>query len=179
MYRYVRMLLLSVLLCQSWAAGRSLIAVTTWPSFRIGNDIGRFDWYFDIRWAGVSYWGTTQGDSVIDFQDTYLNFEPSLGCNYALYDSTFSAYIGAGLGTLLQFTNSAYSDDINIQLSLGGGIEWAFSPKLSIIGEYLLGFQLTLLPETTVYGATNIYHTSLSVYNKPSLQLRYYIGPDR
>ncbi len=173
MVRWARaVLVLTFLLCSA-AAGRSLVAITTWPSFRLGNDIGRFDWYFDVRWAGVSYWGE-YGDST--FQQTYLDFEPSVGCNVALYDSLFTAYVGGALGSLLEFEDGAYSDRVNITLLLGGGIEWPLTAKLSIIGEYMLACGLTFFPETS---SQLQYNTGLNLYSRPSLQLRYYIGPTR
>ena len=167
---------LCVLLLPGSGVARSLIGITTWPSFRFGNDIGRLDWYVDIRWAATSAWGR-HGDSTVHV--SWLDFEPSIGCNIAVYDSMFTAYLGGALGTLLDFQNNAYSDKVNIRLLLGGGIEWPLHPKLSILGEYLLGLAMTWYPETSASGVSYYYTFSLGLHSRPSIQLRYYIGPGR
>jgi len=170
MGRTARTLVLLLLLLQSIACARSLVGITTWPSFRLGNDVGRFDWYFDLRWSSLSVWGELADSSL---QVTWLDFEPSVGGNYALYDSLFTAYIGGALGTLLQFENNAYSDQVNITLMLGGGLEWPLTEKLSLVSEYLLSGSLTFYPDGSIYDV------SFGLHNRPSVQLRYYIGPGR
>jgi hypothetical protein len=161
-------LVFCALLLQQSVSARSLVAVTSWPSFRLGNDLGRFDWYVDLRWSSFAAWGH-MGDTTI--HDNSFSLEPLAGCNVAVYDSLFTVYVGGGVGTRFEFQNSAYADRMNVLAILGGGIEWSFNSKLSLLGEYMLGATFTFYPDDSYYDYSH------GFYNRPSLQLRYYIGP--
>lgn len=154
-------------------SARSFVGITTWPSFRLGNDLGRFDWYLDIAWRSSVWSADSANVDTLHFSSKYLEFSPSLGCNITLYDSVFTVYVAAVLGTDLRFYNSVYADVVDLDFAAGGGLEWRLGDKVGLIGEYLIGFWLTVRPDSPDY--TNEY--AYGFLSRPSVQLRYYIGP--
>ncbi|MBD3241123.1 MAG: hypothetical protein GF331_11100 [Chitinivibrionales bacterium] len=163
-------LLLLLLLCSLPVSGRSFVGITTWPSFRLGNDLGRFEWFLDIAWHS-SVWSAEK--DTLHLSSKYLEFSPSLGCNVTLYDSVFSVYVGAVVGSDFRFYNGTYSDITDLDFAAGGGLEWRLGDKVGLVGEYLLEFWVAIYPES--HGYTDEYQYGFR--NRPSVQLRYYIGP--
>jgi len=153
------------------AHARSFIGVTSRPSFRFGNDLGKFEWFADVQWKSEALHGTIMDSSV---HSNELDFEPSVGCNVQVYDSLFTAYLGGALGTVLSFFSGEFSDVIHITACLGGGIEWRLMPKLSILGEYMLSMYFIAYPDKPDSWWADV---GYGFTNKPSIQLRYYIGP--
>ncbi len=170
---HLRAFALILLLCSAAVSARSFVGITTWPSFRLGNDLGRFEWYLDIAWHSSVWSADPAGTDTLHYSSKYLEFSPSLGCNVALYDSVFTAYVAVLLGTDLRFENGVYADVVDLDLGVGGGLEWRLGDKVGLIGEYLLEFWLTVRPDSHEY--VNEY--SYGFLSRPSVQLRYYIGP--
>lgn len=161
---------LVLLLAWASASARSFVGVTSWPSFRFGSDLGRFEWFADVQWDSWLGTGTYGGRWV---NNNELWFGPSLGCNVQLYDSTFKAYVGGTLGADFIFVNGEYTDVYQFNVHLGGGLEFVLSPKLSLLAEYMFGIGLAIFPESPSY----VYDQQWRFYPRPSVQLRYYIGP--
>ena len=179
---FSRPLVLAALLGSLGFAGtahaRSYVGVTTFPSFRLGNDLGRFDWYFDLQWnSWVNTWTEEYDTTVREVSYKELTFSPSLGCNVALYDSVITAYVGGFLGTDLRFQQGVFTDEIVVKIALGGGMELRLRDKVSLVGEYLIGFYITFLPDLDADRIQYTDHRHYGFHNRPSLQLRYYIGP--
>jgi hypothetical protein len=168
---WCRAAVLAVLLLCGAAWGRSFVGVTTLPSFRFGNDLGRFDWYFDVHWNSWVY--SRDLNDTIHVSDKDLTFSPSAGCNFAVYDSTLTAYVGGMLGTDLRFEDGTLTDEIAVNVGLGGGLEVRLRDKVSLLAEYMLGFWISFYPD--IAGLTN--RVSYGFHNRPSIQVRYYIGP--
>jgi hypothetical protein len=172
--------LLAILCLACAGQARSFIGVTTWPSFRLGNDLGRFDWHFDLGWSMTSERQTRNNTAL---EGSSLTFEPALGCNVALRDTGFTAYVGGMVGTWLRFDNGEYSDETNVRFALGGGLEIPLlDGKVCIVGEYLLGFWASLLPDQIpTETRPNIDriedHVRYGFSHIPSLQVRYFVGP--
>lgn len=152
------------------ARSRSFVGVTSWPSFRLGTDLGRFEWYVDLQWYS---WASQWDERDSSYKSADLTLSPSVGGNVTLYDSLLVAYVGGLLGTDLRFYNGEYSDEVDINVALGGGVEWRFHDKVSLVAEYLLGFSMTFYPD--IGDRTNFF--GYGFHNLPSVQFRYYIGP--
>ncbi len=161
------------------AGGTSFVGVTTWPSFRLGNDLGRFDWYLDLNWSSYTERETRDGRELAGSE---LIFEPALGCNVTVFDTTVNAYVGGMIGTWLRFENAEYSGGTNLDIGLGGGLEVPLlNGKISILGEYLLGFWISFLPDNIPTernpGPLLEDQVRYGFHHIPSIQFRYYIGP--
>lgn len=169
--RIARLAFLALALLAGASSAKSFVSVTSWPSFRLGNDLGRFDWYLDVQWWSF------QGHDIDVGADSSGNeffFEPTIGCNVQVYDSLFKVYLGGFLGTWLDFVDGEYSDLVNISVGIGGGIEVALTRKISVIGEYMFNVWFSVMPDNRGY---YFYDYTNGFTNRPSVQLRYYIGP--